>query len=98
MTALPERRPGLFPNRGDGPADRAIDRINDNAAVQRRADRVRMDREAARLRRAMQAVADLSLLEEALAQLAPQAEGRLRHIADRGVLNIARIATEDDDA
>lgn len=55
-----------------------------------------MDREVARLRLAMRAVADISLLEEALAQLAPQAEGRLRHIADAGTLNLARLATEED--
>lgn len=96
MTSLPERRTGLFPSRGDGPTERAIDRVNDDAALQRRTDRARMDREVARLRLAMRAVADLSLLEEALSQLAPQAEGRLRHIGDSGVLNIARIATEED--
>jgi hypothetical protein len=96
MTSLPERRPGLFPNRGDGPTDRAIDRINDNAGLQRRADQLKIQREAARLRGAMRAVAEISLYEEALCQLAPQAEGRLRHIADTGTINIARIATEED--
>jgi hypothetical protein len=96
VTSLPERRAGLFVNRSDGPTERAIDRINDDAALQRRADRVRMDREEARLRLAMRAVANVSLLEEALAQLAPQAEGRLRHIVDVGTLNLTRLATEDD--
>jgi hypothetical protein len=97
MTGPPERRTGgLFASRVDGPTDRAIDRIRDDAAVQRKVDQLRIQREAARLRHAMRAVIDISLYEEALCQLAPQAEGRLRHIVDSGTINIARLATEED--
>jgi hypothetical protein len=67
-----------------------------DAALQRKVDQLRIQREAARARAAMRAVLDISLYQEALCQIAPHAEGRLQHLVDTATLNLTRIATEED--
>jgi hypothetical protein len=72
----------------------ALDRLEAEAALAKRADALRIERVAEKTERGLVAVAHVSAVEAALLPMVPHAERRLQQVADGGALAIARIVME----